>query len=166
VSNRRDCDCVCVCGDASLWQCVAFWWNSLYVLQPSDPARPVLDHCCCKDASLHSPRRQPGTVFFPLWHLPSCPPAILYPCNNFYFTLASFCRKMFEWMFSHFLRDLKTCKHIFWAACTSLLSFGRHVFGCMSKYLSQGKTLINRSIHIYWSKRIRVLVLVNSTKYF
>lgn len=60
--QRRWCDCVDV--SASLWQCVAFWWISLYVLKPSDPAWPVLDHCCCKNASLHSPQRQPGPVFF------------------------------------------------------------------------------------------------------
>lgn len=43
---------------------MAFWWISLYVLKPSDPAWPVLDHCCCKNASLHSPQRQSGPVFF------------------------------------------------------------------------------------------------------
>ncbi len=131
--------CLWVCVDAALWQCMAFWWICLCVLKPSDPVRPVLDHCSCKDASPHSPQRQPGPVFFLSWHLlsgPSCIPMIL---STSHCLRLSVCMRVFLYekkiikkMCFCFLREMKlfSCKHIFSGSDTSICyhSEGRCVY--------------------------------------
>lgn len=129
-----------MCVGAALRQCMAFWWICLYVLKPSDPVRPVLDHCSCKDASPHSPRRRPGCVFFLSWHLLSGPSCI--PRDHFYFALSlrlSVCvgflvlvNKIIKKMCFCFWREIKlfSCKHIFSGLDTSVCyhSEGRCVY--------------------------------------
>lgn len=104
-----------MCVDVSLWQCVAFWWICLYVLKPSDPVWSVLDHCSCKDASVHSPQRHPGSVFFLSWHLLSGPSCIISTLHSAWVCLSVHFlgEKNLQVKVLFFLRDLFSCKDIF-----------------------------------------------------